>query len=374
MTTSGVRLFGVPHLPTAARQVAITFTNNLYTLNSSDYAYPSVGAAGEVWAPLLYLSKLYSTIDTWLQSALPADPYGVAYNEWAPVASLSLSETAGGSRVVLTVSNDGGDAGAVLSSITIDNTSGWATPLGLVEDGVSAVFTAAAGVVTITGQFQPRTLWCFPRAETDTGDYRLRANERTHPLADGDAAYFQIGGSYQRRDYTLLDQSPEHAGPPFTVARFGSWGATRKTINIATDNYGYALFFPSRVVSDLSLVSAHDYIQIGNTDYCCRVKGTTSSTITLYEPFPSSMSANAGDEINVISEAAAFELEQRRLGYAIVHAQDDLTDTPNYGAYSVYVPWSEGEWREASERATQEPLFNWSFNWLKYRKNKLTLP
>lgn len=377
MTTQPLRVIGVPHLPTGAQAVAPTIVTNIATLNSSDSAHLTQGAAGDVWAPWHYLIKTCLTLRQWVVNAMGPDAALSPAGTLADVdldGSLTLSETPGGSRFVLTLSSIGANEANTLTSMTLNNASGALTPLGLVEDGASKTVNASGGVVTFTGDFQPRTIFVFPRSEQDTGDKRHKGAFFSHPLSDGDIALFSLGNAYIRRRYSLIQQSPEFAGPSFPVATWASWGGTRKVINCKTLTVN-----PTSIdaFNALELLAVDDYITIGNTDWCSRVKSidTGSKIINLWEPFPSNASISAGEEIRVISEAAALEMEHRRIGKLVLYQQDDSTDSPNYGSYGVYAPFGEGKYEEPGAQPFQtEALFDWPFELVKYRKSVLTLP
>lgn len=379
MTDNPVRVFGVPHLPTAAKAVAPTIFTNVATLSSGDSAHLSQGAAGEVWAPTHYLQKTLLTMRQWILNALVADgsltPLGGNPGNLANVnltGDLSLSESAGGTRFVLTLTSLGAIEANTLSSMTLNNASGALTPLGLVEDGASKTVNASGGVITFTGEFQPRTCFVFPRSEQDTGEKRYRAADFAYPLGDGSVESFQMGAVYKKRTYTLLMQSPEHAGTSFPVGTFLSFGATRKAINVKTLTVNPTSFDSFNA---LELVAAHDYITIGKGDWCSRVKQVNATSIDLWEPFPASHDSTAGQEIRVISEAEAMEREARRRKRLIIYNQTASTDLPSYGSYSLYCPYGEGKYEEGGEHPPTDPIFDWEFELLKYQNpGALTLP
>lgn len=376
-----VRLFGVPHLPSASVQVGLSIVTSIATLNSSDSALLSHLAAGEVWSPIHLLQKSLLTARQWVLNAEVADaavtPLGGNPGSLANVnltGDLSLSETAGGSRFVLTLTSIGALEANTLTSVTLDNSSGWASPLGLVEEGTSKTFNASGGIVTMAGEWQPRTVFVFPRSEQDTGDRRTKPVRFSHPLGDGSLSLYEIGGAYVRRDYTLIQLEPSFAGPAFPVATFASFGATRRRLNVKSLTVN-PLDGSTDAFNRLDLLAAHDWIQVGNVDWCTRVKQVNATSIDLWEPIPSSLSFNAGDEIFVISEAAAMELEAARTGHLLVYGQDDSSDVPMFGACGDYALFGEGKTDEGIERPiATEPLFNWRYPLIKRRKASLTLP
>lgn len=366
----GVRVFGTPHLPTGPETVKFTIVTDMGTLSGSSPTAPLLTqfADGDVWTPTHALEQTIRTMIAWIEDALLA-PGGMGFSQSATLTGeISYSESAGETVFVLTLSDLGDDAGATIQSITLDNTSGWATPLGLVEDGSSRTINAVAGVIAITGAFQPRTLHAYPRSELDSGDKKTKPNRFAHPLGDGDIVSFEIGNSIIKREYQLVDLGPSHTGPPHEVARFLSFGANRKVINTQTPSV-------SNSTNALELIEVGNYLSIGNSDWCSRVKSVVGTVINLWEPFPATVSPNVGDEISIISEADAHEREASRTDHFIYYGQDDENDVPRLGQYGDYCLDGNGEVQQGIEQPRNtEALFSWRFDLVKYRKNKLNFP
>ncbi len=387
-----VRLFSTPALPSAALQVAVTslIVSGPVTLNVSDAPMLNQCAADDIWQLVHYMQKTCLTLRQWILNALVGDgalaPDGGDPGSLANVlltGTLSLSETAGASRVVLTLTDIGSNPDTTLTSITLDNTSGWLTPLGLVEEGASKAFNASGSpaIITIEGDWQPRTMHVFPRSELDTGDRRTKPTRKTIPLKNGDLRQWEIDNTEVKRDYTLVDLGPEHCGAPIPIGRFSAWGATRKAITLKSLAVSPTAFDS---MGSYGLVGVGDYVKIGNIEWASRVKtvGTTTvggviylTSLALWEPFPSSVAPSAGDEITVISEAAFLEMEAGRTQHIIFFEQDTATDTPLYGTYGDYALRGDGKTEEGiDQRQPTEAFFSWHFALQKFQINKLTLP
>lgn len=374
-----IRLLGTPTKMTASRQIVptVSVSSPATTLNSSDSAYLTIGAVNNVYQPLHYFNKVLRQWRQWLFNAMGPDPNVAppASADLVPLTgTISLSETAGGTRFVVTLAGLNSTPSSTISSVTLDNTSGWATPLGLVEDGVSKVFNASGGTVTFTGDFQPRTIWTFPDTTVDSGDYRVKGLEITNIDGDGTPYFVDIGGYFYRRDFGIVDLSSDFGGPSFPVALFSAWGGTRKsiTIHLPDETVFTGMGGAFERIEDIAV---GDWITIGNINWCSRVKTASGSTITLWEPFPSNVTANAGDEIRVISEAAAFEIEMKRLSMCHIWDMDDANGVPYYGRFGTYAPYSTGETEEVNERRSlDDPLYNKALSLVRYAKNPLTLP
>ena len=374
-----MRVIGTPALPTAARQVAFTVVCSIATLNSSDAAYLTQCANLDVWAPHHYLTKTLLTMRQWILNAMVGDaaltPLGGNPGSLSNVnltGSLSLSETAGASRWVLVLTSLGAIQANTLTSLTIDNTSGWATPLGLVEDGATKTFNASGGVITITGDYQPETTHVFPRSELDSLNKTTRPNVQSIALCDGDVSLHRTGVKSESREYTLVDLSPEHAGSCFPVARFSSFGATRKAVNFKTlaTNPG-----STDVFGNTALITVGDYIKIGVIDYCARVKAINSTSLDLWWLWPTDFVPVSGDKISIISEAEALEIISMYTAHFIKYGQEDVYDVPVYGQYEDFCPMGEGSTVSGlSQGIPSEPYYSWTYKLQEYLLNKLTLP
>jgi hypothetical protein len=95
----------------------------------------------------------------------------------------------------------------------------------------------------------------------------------------------------------------------------------------------------------------------------------------LWEPFPTNAAPNQGDEIRIVSEARAFEIEMKRLSMCHIWDMNDMDGVPHYGRVGTYGPYSSGETEEIEERpSNNDPLYNKQLNLVRYAKNPLTLP
>ena len=377
-TAVPVRLICVPHKPTAAATVALSvaLSSPSTTLNSSDAAHLTVGAANDIWHPIHYLRRVVFQMRAWLKSAMTGDPNLEPHADVTTInikGSLTLSATAGASRFVITLTSLNSTPASTITSVTLDNTGGYLTPLGF-EDGVSTLYNAVGGVVTMTGDFQPRTLFVFPDYTSDTGDRKIKSALHSHPAADGDVFLYDAGSSYDRRDFSLVDQSTEFCGPSFPVGTWAGWGSNRDDIDLENIDETVVSGL-SGIYNDTSTLDfSGKWVSIGNIAHACRVKDFDSTAIEFFDSFPSNVTGVVGDEVRVISEAAALQLEAERIGTVILHSMNDAAGTPRYGAYSVYAPFSEGKSEERHERhSLNDPLYSWAYPLLKRRKTNLTL-
>lgn len=377
MTAYPLMLLSTPEYPSASRALtlSIAYTGSVSgSLNTSDSAALTWGAAGEVWIPHLLCAKVGERVRQWIFNAIAGD---AALSNSGTVSDIGLTlaysfaEGAGASRWVLTISDLNTVEGVTISSVTLDNTSGAWTPLGLCEEGTTRTVSAVGGVVTITGDWQPRTTWVYPHHVRDTGDQRTRYLATAEPLTSGDVAYFDAGGHFARRTLTLADQAAEYVGPGYVVARWSSFGATRKTINVRTADETVLSGFGEYLFQD-SLATVGRYIVLGSSREARRIKSVTTTTITTWEPFPASLSLTAGDEVRVVSECEAMRYEATRgVGYLVVHGVDDLTGAPIVGQYTPYALTGA---EEPEERQQADPYYSAALDLLRRYRSTITLP
>ncbi len=376
-----IRLLGTPTKLTGSRQIALTVTlsspGSTVLSGPTDATYLTVGASGNVFQPIHYANKVVRQIRQWLFSAMGPEPNVAppgAVTSVPTTVTLSLAETVNGTRFVLTLGLNSTPAGTI-SQVQLDNTSGWATPLGLAQDGVTRTINVSGTSVEITGEFQPRTIWTFPDTTVDSGDYRVKGQEVTNVDGNGTVHFADVGGYYYRRDFALVDLSADFGGPSFPIGLFDSWvTSARRSLN---------LYLPDETVftgmsgafERLEDVSVGDYLTIGNINWCSRVKAVNSTSIDLWEPFPANVTANQGDEIRIVSDARAFEIELKRLAMCHIWDMNDEAGVPYYGRFGTYGPFSSGETEEIEERpSNDDPLYNKQLNLARYAKNPLTLP
>lgn len=371
----------VVSVPTAGLQVklAITFVTG-EVLNSSDFAYTTI--SGPAYYPLpWFCNKVAKVIRQWIFDAAGGDaalsPPGAATGVTVDWLAPTLSDTPGASRLAFKVGPTGitqtaGGAPVVIQSATIDNSTSWATPFGF-EDGVSSIAASvAAGVATWTGSFQPRSLFPFPQIEDMGHERKVRSNEFTNIGGDGTVYYYDAGASIKVRSYKLLQQSLLQGGPSYPVGYFGSISGDRKTITLASTDETVSSGFGT-MLYESSFLAAHQWVAVEGVESVARVKTVTSTTIVLYEPLSSA--PTAGAEVYALSEAAAFDLEARRLaGYHLIWSNDESAQAVKWGAFSTYCRMGKGESVEGIDRPGNFPEFNWGWELAKRRRTGLTLP
>lgn len=363
--SDAVRLFQTAHRPSASRQIALSIAYGgaaSGTLNASDAAFLSVsGGVSSPWLASLYLLEVLQQIRAWIFAAITGDPSlanAGAAADIGLVGRFDLSATPGESRCVIVLSSlNATPPGVTLSSLTIDNTSGWATPLGLCQDGASRTVSASGGVITLTGEFQPRGLWAFPDGCEDSGDEWQIHNAISHQRGDFGVDYFETAGESATRAIVLTDLSAAQGGPPLGVGLFASLSGDRKTVTLRSTDETVA---PSLggALAGLGIVAVGDYVRPAGVPWCARVKAIGATTLELFEPVPSSVSLASGHRWELISEASALRLELRRTALVAVHEQDDFNRAPRFGVFACYSPRGDGAAEERAERPSQDdPLY-----------------
>lgn len=213
----------------------------------------------------------------------------------------------------------------VLSSMALNNASGWASRLGLcAERDTTAALTIAGGVGVRAGVFQPRALWVFENSCSDTWEQETYPEESTIPLSDGTVRTSTRGVPEARRTIALIDQEDRAAGPPLDALVFASFDTDRSKINTASIDEG-ALSGASGLTAQGRALQGRP-VRVGASLWASRAEAEpVSGVLSLFERAPASLSVAAGQRVQEISEAHAMLLEAKRLGYLFVFEPDDTT-------------------------------------------------
>lgn len=377
------RIITIPTKLTGAKTAAASILTDLTTLNASDTAYSTFGAANQLYLPTHYLKLALHTYRAWIRTAETADPNidpTGAVTDIGLTGTVSLSETAGASRFVLTLTTIASTPATTLTSVTIDNTGGWLTPLGFEE--TTTAYLASGGIVTMTGDFQPRTLWPFPYSEDGGHDRKVKAGYLSNVGGNGAVYPYDAGGFMVRRDFRFVDLNTDYGAPRYPLGMFGSLNGARTIITLkSTDETTVSglggIYYPSTLTDYLAV---GDWISVGGYEWVSRVKARDAGagTITLWEALPASAatSLTAGDEVYWVSEAGALQLESERVGYLAIHDNDDVNQTPLWGKYGVYAPYHEGGPKEerSNRLSLADPFYSWEMPLVKRVLPELTLP
>ena len=240
---------------------------------------------------------------------------------------------------------------ATYQSITLDNTTGAWSLVGLaaeVDTSISAVITAGEG--SIASVFQPRSIFCFERSETDSGDFEQVSAYATHRLASGQTRSYDLGSHIMTRTYTLVDQDYDMAGPAVHIGLLSS-----APINGARDTLNFTDFtaLPNLTATGLtnpgyteSKVELNRYVSIGGR-WVGRVRAKTATSIQLWDTVPADISVVPQLEITQISEAHALWVEAVRLGTMHIYGMDEETGQPYYNAASYAIASGEAAYQPA---------------------------
>jgi hypothetical protein len=227
-------------------------------------------------------------------------------------------------------------AGAVqttINSFTLDNLTGhkWLTKLGMVVEtatnSASIVVYAPASpnatLATFTGTFQSRSIFCFENSVRDTWDNEVRPSEATIQLRDGKVRRWSQGSMEAYREITLVDLQADITGYPQDVHTFSSFGATRLNVNIWVPDINQVVNLGS-INTNLTLIVG-DIARIGSDDFWARVQAVSSSAVTLYELYPTTLVLTSGDSVWQLSEAHALWVEAYRTNFFFVYEPDEST-------------------------------------------------
>ena len=211
-----------------------------------------------------------------------------------------------------------GGVQCTLTVFTLNNTSGWATKLGLALESTTTVSsTIASPLGTITGTHQPRSIFCFENSCKDTWDNDIRPHEKTLRLRNGAIRRASMGTVESDREITLVDLAAEATGYPLDAMTHSAFGANRGLVTFHDPDES-GLTNVSSIHSNLTLV-AGDLVRIGNDDFWVRVSSISATQITLCEYWPTAIVPTAGDTIWLLSEAHALWIEAIRTEYFFVY-------------------------------------------------------
>lgn len=217
-----------------------------------------------------------------------------------------------------------------LTVFTLNNTSGWASKLGLAREATTTVSsTIASPLGTVTGTHQPRSIFCFEDSISDSWDYERRPEEVTLALRNGKIRRVSQNTCEYWRDFTLVDHPPESTGYPLDALTFSSFTG-RSVINFH-DPDDSGLTNVTNIHQSRAPV-AGECIRIAADDFWSRVTSASSTQVLTAETWPTSIEPTAGDSIAIISEAHALWIEAHRTGYLFCYEKDDTTGQPLYKA------------------------------------------
>lgn len=333
-----VRLFGAGIVLTSA--LTLSGTNALYQGGTTYSAAFSTSIPAGVYDFFSFNAKVNSLI----RQALITNKHAsitapaLANVRFKTVFPTSWSATPNANKLSFTFDPTGflvtaGSLQTTISSFTLDNPAShkWLTKLGIcIETATSSAgqvtYTGVppnATLATITGTFQPRSIFCFEDSFRDTWDSEVRPLEATIQLRDGKVRRWSQGSMEAYREITLVDQLADIAGPPLDVRTFSSINANRVLVTVwAPDLNGFTNI--SNISTNPGL-AVGDIVRLGSDNHWSRVQALSSTTLTIQETQPSGMEPTAGDSIWQLSEAHALWLEAYRTEYLFVFEPDEST-------------------------------------------------
>lgn len=256
-----------------------------------------------------------------------------------------------------------GGAQCTLTVFTLNNTSGWASKLGLAREATTTVSsTIASPLGTIAGTHQPRSIFCFENSVVDSWDNEVRPNEKTLHLGNGAKRRYSMGTPEAYREITLVDLPAESTGPMLDAMTFSSFsgaGTARSVINFV-DSDESGLTNVSAINSNITLV-AGDLVRLGKNDFFSRLTSISASQVLTAEAWPSSLTSTAGDTLWQISEAHALFIEAYRTDYFFVFEPDDSTGQSHFKATAYCLKLDGREELQFERRDLYLTLFSVTF-------------
>lgn len=331
-----VRLFGAGIVLTSA--LTVSGTNTLFqgvttytapfttTIPAGVYDFFSFNATFNLKVRQALRSQKHASLTA------PATDDLVLFKTVFPTA---WSSTPNANKLVLTFAPTGfvvtaGSLQTTISAFILDNPTGAVlTKLGIcVETATNSngqvAYTPAspnATLATITGTFQPRSIFVFENSFKDTWDSEVRPIEATIQLRDGKVRRWSQGSMEAYREITLVDQLADIAGYPLDMRTFSSLNANRVLITVWAPNI--AQFTNVSNISTNPGLSVGDIIRIGSDDHWSRVQAISATTVTMQEKLSSGLTPTAGDSIWQLSEAHALWIEAYRTDYFFVYEPDE---------------------------------------------------
>jgi hypothetical protein len=350
--------FGLPIVLSSTTTIGLTA---VVTNGSSDVTLDTEGgaaaygtiSAGTYTLPEL-IAKVAPAVQTWLYNAMVADaaittkPSSAAAITVA--CNLTPAATMGGSLVSLVIGSALGGAqisgvAATIKSITLLNSAGFWTKLGLAyEVDTTSTTNHSANVVTIS-LFQSRYFYSFERSTEDSFDTPVAPSDRALVLKDGKISFYTSGRTFWTREFSLVDLNSDRTGPAIHVATFGAFGGTRDILTVPTPTLTLTNLSVLYRQSDLITTSAHACIN----GWVGRIRDTSSSQVRLVDLVPSSNSPASGAPITQVSEAMAMWLDARRLGKLFLFESTNSSSTIRWTA-GAYALAGNGEMRFSPER------------------------
>jgi hypothetical protein len=243
------------------------------------------------------------------------------------------SSTPGANKIVVTFDPTGflvtaGSLQTTILAFSLTNGTGtWCSKLGLIAErtaSIAATLSPAspnATLATITGLFQPRSIYCFENSFTDSWDSEVRPEEKTIHLRNGKVRTWSLASAEAYRTIVLVDHPEDMTGPPLDAMTFSSFGVDRGRLTFHDPDES-GLTNASDIHSNYTLV-ADDIVRVGNDDFFARVASLSATQVLLAENYPASIVPTAGDTIWKISEAHALWIEAYRTGYLFVYEPDE---------------------------------------------------
>jgi hypothetical protein len=352
-----------------ASSTSITLTVTLSggggaTLNSSDAAYPTISASTKYRFPDL-CQKIASAVQTWLFDAMTADAAVTTKPSAAADIDVTLtftpSTTPGGSLCTLAIGPDLGGAqisgnAATVSGVTLNASAAWVA-LGLTYDGGTATATINSGTATVSGLFQPRSIFVVDRTEDDSGDAEEETNLKIIRLADGTGSVYRSGRTVTTRDFRIVDLDEAGAGRALPIGRYSGFGATRDILTVPNPTTTGILSGISNLYMDTTLPTTGRYAEVGG--FVSRIRSVSATQVRLCDLVPSSVTPPTASSINQISEMQALWVESVRLGYFVIYGINESSGALRWQSeeYMMGSPRWQGERRSVSDGLYS---FTWS--------------
>lgn len=351
MSTSPVRGYGTATVLDAPLEIRlsldlVTDQQDQETLDASDAPYLTLPAG--VYSPQGLLLSVGHRVRQWIFDAVDGSPALVNNMASAaevpfflglagPLARLPL----GGNRVrwelngFLDATLNGEPV--VVTSATLLNTNGLWSLLGLCRpDEARTEMALGLDLLRIDGRYQPRWLYVTKASFRDTGD--IRQPQEYQAVSFGKKVRtFRFGEDRVTRDITLVDETPEFAGPDVVAGEFGAVQGQRWKVDFPAYDES-TLLEVEDTDRQPDLLTPHRYLRVG--DFRARLDAVTGDTVVLFEPLPSGEAPPLRSPLELVSEGQALLEEALETGYLFPLELNESTGAPRWTP-KAYAPRSQ---------------------------------
>jgi len=242
--------------------------------------------------------------------------------------------------------------------------------LGLAYPNETRALTIVSAGPDDTGRAQPRWLYFVRASFTDTGDLITYPSLYSHNIGKGRVRSSSTVDPHQDRVIRLVTQSQAFLGPPWHIARFSTFGATRDLLTYLT--LDETLFTGiSGTDVNTSYLTSPVYLRAGR--YWARYRDTNSGNLRMMDVWPAGITPVSGQTIQAYSEGYAMIEEWVRSRLLFRFDPIDASGTTAW-TWQAYAPNAKGEWRVSCDRVGNSLFYTLEMPCLLVEDPELAVP